>query len=82
MYGRLYRSDKRRERLRGIIMGDFDIITCPVCGKRFIPAVYHSWKIYNSKKGHTYRVCGYNCMRKYVCKCFICLFIFKYLLSL
>lgn len=46
-------------------MDDFDIVTCPVCGKRFIPAVFHSWKIYNSKKGHTYKVCGYNCMRKY-----------------
>ena len=46
-------------------MEDFNIITCPVCDKRFIPAVEHCWKIHDRKKGFKRKVCGYNCMRKY-----------------
>jgi hypothetical protein len=46
-------------------MEEFNIISCPVCGKRFVPAVYHSWTIYDRKKGCKRKVCGYNCMRKY-----------------
>lgn len=29
--------------------------TCPMCGKNFIPAAFHQFKVYGVK------VCGYNC---------------------
>lgn len=38
--------------------------TCPICGKEFLPAAQHSWKIGN----HEWRkelVCSYTCMRKW-----------------
>lgn len=39
---------------------------CPICGKNFIPAPYHQWKMINRKtKGiHWVNVCSYSCMRK------------------
>lgn len=38
---------------------DFDTQTCPICGKRFIPAVEH---IYHLPKKKTL-VCTYTCQR-------------------
>lgn len=46
--------------------------TCPVCGKRFLPAPYHAYKVYmnvtEAKKvglcGNTnYTVCSWHCVR-------------------
>lgn len=34
--------------------------TCPICGKTFVPAPMHIYKIKYGKK-----VCSYHCMRKY-----------------
>lgn len=33
---------------------------CPVCGKTFIPAPLHNYKIQHNK-----RVCSYKCLRKW-----------------
>lgn len=38
--------------------------TCPVCGKEFLPAGQHSWKIGNSFSKQEL-VCTYSCMRKW-----------------
>lgn len=38
-------------------------IKCPVCGKMFIPAPEHSYKIGEGIKGEL--VCTYSCMRKW-----------------
>ena len=36
---------------------------CPVCGKIYIPAAMHSWRIY---KNNSYKlVCTYGCKRKF-----------------
>ena len=35
--------------------------TCPQCGRKFIPAVYHAYR--TSPKGA--RVCSYTCMLRY-----------------
>ncbi|MBQ8649154.1 MAG: hypothetical protein IJ470_03700 [Clostridia bacterium] len=37
-------------------------VKCPICGKEFIPAPYHAYKIY--QKGYKL-VCTYGCMRKW-----------------
>lgn len=42
--------------------------TCPICGKNFVPAVEHMWKIGgwgNISGMRTERVCSYSCMRKW-----------------
>lgn len=42
--------------------------TCPICGKKFVPAPEHMWKIGNwdGISGLRYtRVCTYTCMRKW-----------------
>ena len=46
--------------------------TCPICGKKFVPAPEHAWKIgsYNtytaeSDDGRRKHVCSYSCMRKW-----------------
>lgn len=39
------------------------IIDCPVCGRRFIPAPEHLYKIYEN--GVYSRVCSWTCMRKH-----------------
>ena len=38
---------------------------CPICGKNFVPAPYHHWKIKKKKsKGVKWEnVCSYSCMR-------------------
>ena len=39
---------------------------CPVCGKKFIPAPEHYWKIGTGPNGidtRTKNVCSYSCMR-------------------
>ena len=33
---------------------------CPICGKKFVPAPFHAWKISGD-----ILVCTYSCMRKY-----------------
>lgn len=41
---------------------------CPICGKKFISAADHMWKIggWGNISGiHTERVCSYSCMRKW-----------------
>lgn len=41
---------------------------CPICGKHFIPAVEHMWKIggwSHIEDGRTEKVCSYTCMRKW-----------------
>ena len=47
---------------------------CPICGKRYLPAPFHAYKIYinksNGKKygvvgGYHYKVCSWGCVRKY-----------------
>ena len=44
---------------------------CPICGKNFIPAPYHSWKvgtcdIHNDRPEWRLKlVCSYSCMRKW-----------------
>lgn len=38
------------------------IIKCPVCGKNFVPAGQHMYKI-KTKRGRR-MVCSYHCMRK------------------
>lgn len=48
---------------------------CPICGKNFIPAPYHYWKIGYFASDETYNeaspggcerlVCTYSCMRKW-----------------
>lgn len=43
---------------------DTTMRTCPICGKRFLPAPQHSWKI-NGKHGGGELVCRYSCMRKW-----------------
>lgn len=43
-------------------------IECPICGKKFIPAPEHYWKIGTSAEGidtRTKNVCSYSCMRKW-----------------
>ena len=37
--------------------------TCPVCGKEFLPASQHYWRI-GSRKGFKL-VCSYTCMRQW-----------------
>lgn len=42
--------------------------TCPVCGKKFVPAVEHMWKIGcwgNIGEFRHVRVCSYSCMRNW-----------------
>lgn len=36
---------------------------CPICGKNFIAAPYHQWKIGYYKRPKL--VCSYSCMRKW-----------------
>ena len=38
--------------------------TCPVCGKNYIPAPYHMYKLWDSKTGHSIQVCSYSCSLK------------------
>lgn len=38
------------------------LYTCPICGKQFLPAVEHAWKIGTMKK-YEKLVCSYTCMR-------------------
>lgn len=40
------------------------LMTCPICEKRFVPAVYHSYRI-GCKSGQNRLVCSYTCMRDY-----------------
>ena len=40
----------------------WDEIKCPVCGKAFVPAPLHAWKI-DISYCQTKRVCTYSCMR-------------------
>jgi hypothetical protein len=41
-------------------------IECPICGKKFIPAPEHYWKIGNyGMESRDERVCSYSCMRKW-----------------
>lgn len=37
---------------------------CPVCGKKFIPAPYHVYKLWNEVSGHNILVCSYTCSLK------------------
>lgn len=37
--------------------------TCPICGKRFLPAPQHAYKINGKYRGEL--VCTYSCMRKW-----------------
>lgn len=37
---------------------------CPICGKNFIPATYHSWKV-KKQNGQWVYACSYTCMRKW-----------------
>ena len=38
--------------------------TCPVCGKRFLPAIQHSYKIREKGEGgHLKLVCSWRCVR-------------------
>lgn len=41
----------------------FEIYTCPVCGKGFIPAPEHVYKIRKSK--HYILVCSWKCVRSH-----------------
>ena len=34
---------------------------CPVCGKKYIPAPYHLYKISQGKSGSSVMVCSYAC---------------------
>lgn len=36
---------------------------CPVCGKEFIPAPFHVYKVYT--KGQYKLACSWNCVRKW-----------------
>ena len=36
---------------------------CPVCGKIFVPAPFHSYKV-QDKKCRYYLVCSYSCTRQ------------------
>lgn len=38
----------------------FNTVKCPVCGKNFIPAPLHAWKLYGTKR----RVCTYTCQQQ------------------
>lgn len=38
---------------------------CPVCGKEFVPAVFHVYKIYIPKKEYYKKVCSWGCQRKW-----------------
>ena len=42
---------------------------CPICGKKFIPAPEHYWKIgkgkYDVSETRIINVCSYSCMRKW-----------------
>lgn len=41
---------------------------CPICGKKFIPASQHYWKISRGEydmETRTKNVCSYSCMRKW-----------------
>ena len=41
---------------------------CPICGKQFVPAAQHMWKIGNwdgVTGERTVRVCSYSCMTKW-----------------
>ena len=38
---------------------------CPVCGKEFIPAAFHVYKIVNPKNGGYRKVCSWGCQRKW-----------------
>lgn len=42
---------------------------CPICGKEFLPAIEHAWKIvireYGEPGGRILKVCSYTCMRKW-----------------
>lgn len=45
---------------------------CPICGKNFIPAPYHAWKVGCNAEddlldvyGNGKLVCTYSCMRKW-----------------
>lgn len=42
--------------------------TCPICGKHFVPAPEHMWKIGNwcdIEEIRVQKVCSYTCMRKW-----------------
>ncbi len=38
-------------------------LTCPICGRNFIPAPLHGWYIHDQKHNKVF-LCRYNCMRK------------------
>jgi hypothetical protein len=38
---------------------------CPVCGKEYIPAPCHLYKIPNAKHTYKIRVCSYGCVLRY-----------------
>lgn len=37
---------------------------CPICGKEFMPAVFHTYKIYDKRKLCYELVCSWHCLRK------------------
>lgn len=40
--------------------------TCPVCGKTFLPAIQHSYKIRKKgNSGHDKLACSYHCVREF-----------------
>lgn len=42
--------------------------TCPICGKHFVPAIEHMWKIGgwgDISEERRRNVCSYTCMRKW-----------------
>lgn len=50
------------------------LVTCPICGKKFIPAPEHAWKIgkinlfkneNSNQEDRNKLVCTYSCMRKW-----------------
>lgn len=41
----------------------WELTMCPVCGKNFLPAAQHGWKIGEGSKERL--VCTYSCQRKY-----------------
>lgn len=41
-----------------------DMSKCPICGKEFIPAPQHIYKM-KTNGGYTKLLCSYHCMRAY-----------------
>ena len=42
----------------------YNLHTCSVCGKQFIPAPQHMYKIISKKNGKTEYQCSYTCWNK------------------